>query len=955
MTDWTRVGLQNHAYKNFQGVDSQKVKDFKAEHAGERPDARFKLSKSGDVTIETGARVTRNHGGMASFKRFFSKVGFGIRDALSMMGVQIRTDATNSRNLRHAGFELDKAVNNLVQDIANSDPNSPMDDKKIEQRLAELGKAQSRLAIEMENNDKSLRRSGKASDEVMKRIETNIDESIAAALKAKPGSEKALFKGLEKVGKHNWGGGGVAGKIAQYEEMSLEWDRDGKRQLRNEVQGGWAQPHIRAGAAKAARSLAVADALKDNPNLDQTMTDRFVSGSLGRKKPTKESVAFLNSIAKKSNKGKLPRQTGEEACRQLTQQLSGLKRREAAALIKSIGYDTCRELFSNGALDPAVLESELNTLKEGGASKDAIAEKQALYDNVVAARKQMVTGIANDLELLNGFSLVDDENGKVDGAHQKYLIEANAMAPTLKDRHGDFVHSESDLEDHFDDVFRAEVLEEEATAYFRGNTSTPGLLNGMLNRYTGGKLNDLSDTLANTVRQGGQYADQVFKPTVGPDVPGAPHPEMVLKAMKASVSKFENPPPANRKVQKILTKVQQGMDGKPFPINPALKGKGKGFVQSSIILRGASPTLSPMSRDPNETERTRQLANPVSQLIQAVGNGVYKNMPGRIRDIEKNYIDAAKADYREKNGKDMPHVDVQNLKTKIRPVMHEIENFVADQFTKDSAIAQYKEKLSGVEMQVPSQDELNGQVHLDGRERSGDFTPVVDDMTKHANESLESEVKRGKHDPGAHGISEIHGKDFKRAKITLNGAVVTSHNKEEFNLAEWKNENLSKEDQEKVGRDHDDLVAKKRWTQAIEQDAQKQHPDRLPVNPKDLPRLTAIVNQATFASFLVGATNEKSPLPFVYSAGDANNKLTYQIETTDEPGVYNVTASQEMSVRAISNFRDPQQGDMGSVYCDKTQSSAKQSFTARIDVNDLKNPVQFINANASYKAVPGSG
>ncbi|MEM9045428.1 MAG: hypothetical protein AAGC81_12100 [Pseudomonadota bacterium] len=975
--NFTNVGLTNHAVANFDGVDSQTVDQFKSADdnlRSLRPDARYKFADS-KITIETGARVTRNHGASAPVKRFFSGLGTGFLKMIQLS----KADVVVNRDLRHAGFEMDKQVNKLVEDIVNSDGKLSAQD--ISKKLENLDQAKKKLADKMNNAYKGLAKGGGATRLVEERIATNLKESVAAALAAKPEAAKSLFKALDKIGNQPIGGHTHDELMDQYQELMFkptDWNGNSTKEVRKQKIASGAerslvesQKSLRNGVAGAARSCAADLVIKKMGDGASSVAEKFISGDLGKSAPTKDSLTFLNEVVNLANRGKVSVKAADEAMKQLAQQLDGLSREEIADLFKAVGYETTKAMFKSGVLSTRMIESDLETLKQAkggsGVSKEAIAEKQAVFDALTAAQDSVIDGIASNLSLLNEFSLVEGEH-RVEGSGEPFMITANSLAPTLTDEDGYYVHTEKELEQHFDDVLGAEILDESPESPFRNSVSATSLLAGMLNRYTDGQLSGLSDTLVNTVRQSGKDDEQVFEPTVGPNVSGAAHPEMILKAMKASVGKFENPPPPNEKARALLDKVRQKFDGpdqgRGFPVNMELKGKGKNIIQSAMMLRGVTPQLGNMSQDDNETEHTQKLAHQVSKLIQAVANGVYSTVPGRLREIEQDYLNAVKQDFRDNNnGQEMHQADLAILQRDIRLVMHEIENYVTDQFSKDSAINQYSQRLSGNDPVVPSESSLNNQIHLDGKERVGDFEPLLGFMTDNANQTIDSEVKRGKHKLGDHGIGEVHGKDFSRAKFTLNGSIVTSgqakagqenaeNPEREFDLPKWTQDNIDPQDIEKDGQHLKDLVAKKRWAEAIEQDAQMNHGDRLPMDANDLPRLTQIVNQSIFATFLIGATQPESPLPFIYSAGDGSSKLTYDFETTDEPGVYKVTASRQQNIKAVTNFRD---ADQGQVFCDMDQSYSKETFTAIIDLNKPENQqVTFESAKSSYKAVPGT-
>ncbi|MEM9045483.1 MAG: hypothetical protein AAGC81_12380 [Pseudomonadota bacterium] len=257
MTDFSNVGLRNHIQDNF-NQSSQTVEDFKKANANQRPDARFRLSGDGDdakVEIRTGARVTRDRSMGVSIKRFFSGLGTGFLKFIHAS----KANSVVNRDLRHAGYNLDKAVNNMVEMAANK---KEVTDTQIEAHLQNIGKMKHALVV-------AEIKKGATRDEAMSkvddRIKTNVKESIQAAKEAGKQNGKNIddqvFKNVLSFGSHSWGAKhftdasrndrtAFAMKQKEYDGVIDEWEGKGnqKSTILDQQSGILAQSLLRAAA-----------------------------------------------------------------------------------------------------------------------------------------------------------------------------------------------------------------------------------------------------------------------------------------------------------------------------------------------------------------------------------------------------------------------------------------------------------------------------------------------------------------------------------------------------------------------------------------------------------------------------------------------------------------------------------------------------------------------------------
>ena len=146
---------------------SERVKPSEVD--GARPTVQARLDSHGDISIRTGARVTRARGMDVDVKRFFTEVSLPFRSA------EYKTE----RSLRHAEYRVDRRVDRMVEDLANK--GNKLSDKALLKHVEGIVREAGR-AVDLAGGAGEV--SGPRT--MRERIRTNLDEAMLALQKVAP-------------------------------------------------------------------------------------------------------------------------------------------------------------------------------------------------------------------------------------------------------------------------------------------------------------------------------------------------------------------------------------------------------------------------------------------------------------------------------------------------------------------------------------------------------------------------------------------------------------------------------------------------------------------------------------------------------------------------------------------------------------------------------------------------
>lgn len=563
---WNVTGLTNHQKVEWKTSDpSQSVEKF-TKTAGKRPDTLFKL-KAGKVEIRTGARVTRHHGNWSRFKSRLS----GLLHTITPKGMFKAAKANRAH--RHAEFNRDKAVNKLVENIANG----KTDPKSLSKQLVNISRLNQRLAAAHPTarpnpgqNQPPNYSKNEIRDIVDQQFETTLRESIQTALRANPDAERKTVTNLKRA----------------FESLSLS---------PNERANG----NVTMDDMRRDETASVGLKVVDEEYYDFKTSARGVREVMQHKDPEQITNPQAHALVKFASEALQP---------------GGAPSEEHAFALKFL-QDTIKSAPVGSGGDPVAQDflekldsKQLNML--GKAVRGAINSSTRSSEPTKVLYEAIKSNLAEDFD---GFMEHVQPEGKTDGLREAWVNDVIGLACTAKKENGSPLHSDAKLNSHFDKIYKEELPKQTSkSSYFRRNEASVGFISGLLTRYGEGKLEELGATV-------GQSIAERLKTAGDP-----PSPKIVGAAIRESIQTIASGSGdvANPKLDAFLQKVHKDFKDAGDNGNDVIKGEANKFTRTVALLRNVTPEATPAALKAGLSKKHQNVANSnIVGMVQSIANG----------------------------------------------------------------------------------------------------------------------------------------------------------------------------------------------------------------------------------------------------------------------------------------------------------------------------------------------
>ncbi|MEM6546645.1 MAG: hypothetical protein AAF713_02755 [Pseudomonadota bacterium] len=639
MTGWNVSGLSpQHQQVSFKIGESSKSVDQFQGGGNTRPDTLYRF-KSGNIEIKAGATVLRNRGLWNSFKSKMTSVAHFFTTANTMRS------SKSSRALRRAEAARDTAVSTFVADVANGKLGRSAAMKRLGQ-IADLNTSAMLRLPRLGEKGKPVSFDDRM-DKTVADLGAVFRDAIQTAMEAMPDKIDVLTQKFDDI-------------FADAQTVNTPKGPEignASEAFRISEMGKLAMPGLTKARFEANTGKKTIEALKAQGG--------------DHKQPLAENQA--TALAKFAAQGLL---AGSKATDLQKSALDDLKARCAGGGINPAAVDFVK------AADHKTLGQLMQQLHS--FKRDP---------GIGALCKTLETAIASDMAMLKGFTLPPGDSKP---QNEAWLVDTLAQACTLTDDKGRAVHSDEALEAFFDDVYAKELPSQASRGYFRTNEATIGFCRGMLDRYSGGQIHEMSHAV-NRVLDEQCAREPDFVPEHGPNVKGAPHPEFVMQTVNAALDAVHGFN-ASPKFQRFLQKLHDGFTGRQTgdaagapnqPLNDKLPGEADRFVRSSIMLRSVVPDMKDIAVRNSSNRKARDTVSQYAlTMFQGIGNSKRASkVEGKGKDIAENYIDAVK--------REQPQAATKELEDAARRTADGFKASYLRQFEPDSTTNQMYTQVVG--------------------------------------------------------------------------------------------------------------------------------------------------------------------------------------------------------------------------------------------------------------------
>lgn len=604
MTDWIATSLspQHQQVTYRRGESSKSIEQFRRANKDARPDTLYRFN-SGNIEIKAGAATLRNRSLWNSFKSRLTTVAHTFTRAHRMQS------SKSSRALRRAEAARDTAVSQFVADVANGKLDRADAQKRLGQIAALNDQVTARQPIQVTLDDtKMILPPEERSAKTDASLAAVMQEAVQTAMEAMPEEIDVLTQKFDDIFSD-----------AKALDPNAHQGANNRHAAHSIVKlGKMAMPGLTAARHDALWGKTTIQVLQDKGGDHKQPLADF------------EATTLAEFAARAVHADTLRKQPPSD--------LQEYALDDLIARCQGPGGGAAAIDFVKNA-EPATLKSLMVEL-----TSSIKVEKEPTK---VALFEALKTAIASDLPTLKRLTLPGDETVPEQGA---WICDALQQACTLKDDQGQHLYADEQLESLFDRVYQLE-LPNQSDEYFRRGEGAVGLIMGMIERYSDGAINDISDEALRVIAGACDDADS-FVPQNGPNVKGAPHPEQVMQFVTdvlETMKGFDATP----KLKAFLQKVHDGFTGRDpnggeaKPLNRALVDHADRFIRSLLLLRFVNPRMTDCVAKPGTPIKAQTMVTKyATPLLQSVANGptmlktdkkVKKMVDDYFRAVEKQH------------------------------------------------------------------------------------------------------------------------------------------------------------------------------------------------------------------------------------------------------------------------------------------------------------------------------